>query len=217
MLCGAKPPEVLPELKFCMRPPPSSHAVPDGFDVLVAGADVGGVCAAVSAARAGCRVALLEAALEIGGTGVHSPVGLICSWFDASGRPINKGLYAEILPYLFDPDGRAREDIHTYREDELKAGYLRLLEGEPNLSVFTSCEVVKVVSQDGTIRSVRTPAIGSCLPLVPLAMAAGTAAALMARLNETHVRQIEASWIRHDLKKLGQFVEGICASAPLPV
>jgi hypothetical protein len=138
-----------------LPPPPTGQ---DSFDVVVAGAGIGGVCAAVAAARGGCRVALLEAAPEIGGTGVHSPVGLVCSWFDATGRPINKGLYAEILPYLYAQDSRPREDIHTYREEELKAAYLRLLEAEPTLSVFTSSAVVHAEIGNASLRSVRTSA-----------------------------------------------------------
>lgn len=126
------------------------------FDVIVAGAGIGGVCAAVAAARGGCRVALLEAAPEIGGTGVHSPVGLVCTWFDATGRPINKGLYAEILPYLYAPDGNPRDDIHTYREEELKAAYLRLLDAEDNLSVFTSSAVAGVTTGEGAVTSIHT-------------------------------------------------------------
>ncbi len=127
----------------------------ESYDVVVAGAGVGGVCAAVAAARGGSRVALLEGTSEIGGTGVHSPVGLVCTWFDATGRPINKGLYAEILPYLYAPDGHPREDIHTYREEELKAAYLRLLGAESSLSVFTGCAVADAKVEEGRISSVR--------------------------------------------------------------
>jgi flavin-dependent dehydrogenase len=57
----------------------SSSPASEHFDVIVAGAGVGGVSAAILAARAGARVALLEAGAEIGGTGVHSPVGLVCT------------------------------------------------------------------------------------------------------------------------------------------
>lgn len=133
-----------------------SHPEESTFDVVVAGAGVGGICSAVAAARTGCRVALLEAASEIGGTGVHSPVGLVCTWFDAGGRPINKGLYAEILPYLYEPGSHPREDIHTYREEELKSAYLRLLQAESTLTVFTSCAVTETTNCDGTVTSVRT-------------------------------------------------------------
>ncbi len=134
----------------------ATRPVTGSYDVIVAGAGIGGVCAAVAAARGGSRVALLEAAPEIGGTGVHSPVGLVCTWFDVTGRPINKGLYAEILPYLYASDGNPRGDIHTYREEQLKAAYIRLLEAEPNLSVFTSSAVADVVTRNGALVSVRT-------------------------------------------------------------
>jgi hypothetical protein len=134
----------------------SSRSEELAFDVLVAGAGIGGICAAIAAARIGCRVALLEAAAEIGGTGVHSPVGLVCTWFDATGRPINKGLYAEILLYLYAADSHPREDIHTYREEELKAAYLRLLRAETSLRVFTSCAVIETTSRQGSLTSVRT-------------------------------------------------------------
>jgi hypothetical protein len=134
----------------------SSRSAPECYDVIVAGAGIGGVCAAVAAARGGSRVALLEAAPEIGGTGVHSPVGLVCTWFDATGRPINKGLYEEILPELYAPDGNPRDDIHTYREEELKAAYLRLLAAEPNLSVFTSSAVADATTQAESLTSLHT-------------------------------------------------------------
>jgi hypothetical protein len=125
------------------------------FDVLVAGAGIGGVSAALDAARSGRRVALLEAAPEIGGTGVHSPVGLVCTWFDKSGRYINRGLYEEMLPYLFDPVALQKRVIQTYHEKELKATYLRLLAAEPTLSVFTSCPVATVEKEGRRILAVR--------------------------------------------------------------
>ncbi|MFW5830466.1 MAG: FAD-dependent oxidoreductase, partial [Planctomycetota bacterium] len=49
----------------------------DQVDVAVVGAGVGGICAAVAAAREGARVVLLEASEAIGGTGVHAYPGLI--------------------------------------------------------------------------------------------------------------------------------------------
>ncbi len=125
------------------------------FDVLVAGAGIGGVSAALAAARAGCRVALLEAAPQIGGTGVHSPVGLVCTWFDKSGRYINRGLYEEMLPYLYDPVALQKDVIQTYHEKELKATYLRLLAAEPTLTVFTSCAVDSVEKEGRLVKAVR--------------------------------------------------------------
>lgn len=117
---------------------------------------MGGVSAAVAAARAGCRVALLEAAREIGGTGVHSPVALVCTWFDKKGRFINRGLFEEILPAVYDRDSFRAGFIQTYHEAELKAAYLRLLEQEAALEVRTLCAVTAAHVEDGTIRSVQT-------------------------------------------------------------
>ena len=134
----------------------------ESYDIIVAGAGVGGVSAAISAARSGCRVALLEAAREIGGTGVHSPVGLVCTWFDKSKRFINRGLFEEFLPYLYDPDSLARDVIQTYDEAELKATYLRALAAEPSLTVLTSSAVTAVSKTGRTIESVQT-SDGRCL------------------------------------------------------
>jgi hypothetical protein len=126
------------------------------YDVVVVGAGVGGVSAAVSAARGGSRVALLEAASEIGGTGVHSPVGLVCTWFDRSGRFINRGLFEEMLPYLYVRESFEKGVVQTYDEGELKAAYLRLLAGEPLLEVRTSSAVTAVVKKGGVLQAVQT-------------------------------------------------------------
>ena len=58
----------------------------------------------MASARAGARTALLEAATELGGTGVHSPVGLVCTFFDRRGRFIDRGLHQEIAGYLYTPE-----------------------------------------------------------------------------------------------------------------
>jgi choline dehydrogenase-like flavoprotein len=135
---------------------PARNAPVSIYDVVVAGAGVGGVCAAIAAARAGCRVALLESSAEIGGTGVHSPVGLVCTWFDKSGRYINRGIFEELLPYLYVPASLSRGVVQTYDEHELKQGYLRLLNAESTLDVLTNSAVTTVESKAGVIRTVGT-------------------------------------------------------------
>lgn len=130
----------------------------ESYDVVVAGAGVGGISAAVSAARGGARVALLEAAPEIGGTGVHSPVGLVCTWFDRTGRFINKGIFEEILPYLYDRESLEKGVVQTYDEGELKEAYLRLLGAEFRLDVLTSSAVAAVATAGGVVDKVQTTA-----------------------------------------------------------
>ncbi len=124
-------------------------------DVLVAGAGVGGICAAIGAARAGARVLLVEAAAEIGGTGVHSPVSLVCRFWDDDREPINRGLHAELFPDVYPENGGAPWDrVPTYDEVELARRYRELLAAEPNLAVLTNAAVTAVERSGSRVAAV---------------------------------------------------------------
>ncbi len=142
----------------------SSEAPPLGaFDVIVAGAGVGGISSALGAVRAGARVLLVEADAEIGGTGVHSPVALICTFRDHDDRPINAGVHREYFPYLYDnpaPRIDAEQEwsdarLECYDHRELLKTYQRLIAAEPNLTVWTSTRVADVRQIDGVLEAVR--------------------------------------------------------------
>lgn len=128
------------------------HPIHSHFAILVAGAGIGGISAALAAARLQQRVLLLEAAPEIGGTGVHSPVALVCNYFDHSGRFINRGLHREYFPYLYEPG--ALDLCQTYDERELKETYDRLVQAEPFLTLLTSASVSSVQTGAGRLLSV---------------------------------------------------------------
>ncbi|PYI56913.1 FAD-dependent oxidoreductase [Paenibacillus flagellatus] len=124
------------------------------YDIVVVGAGVGGICAALAAARLRRSVLLLEEREEIGGTGVHSAVSLICTFRDKDGRPINNGIHRELFPQaytsrrgLFD----AEEIVPTYDERELKRTYEALLTAEPLITVRTGRKVTGVVTEAGKI------------------------------------------------------------------
>lgn len=118
-------------------------------EVVVVGAGIGGICAALAAARAGASVTLLESMPQIGGTGVHSPVGLICTFADRSGRIINDGLHREFFPQI--ATGRP-SGFKSYDERELARRYQAALEAEPKLCVITSARVRRVEVIAGVIR-----------------------------------------------------------------
>ncbi len=126
------------------------------FDVAIVGGGVGGVSAALGAARTGARTVLLERQDRVGGTGVHSPVGLICTYCDSAGNPINRGVYEDYVPYIYEPG--AHRYCQTYDEHELLIRYEALLAAEPNLTVMTSTPFTGVELEGTRIKHLQTPA-----------------------------------------------------------
>ncbi|THF79889.1 FAD-dependent oxidoreductase [Cohnella fermenti] len=119
------------------------------YDVIVAGAGVGGISAALAAARLSRRVLLIEQADQVGGTGVFSSVSLICQFRDSTGRPINDGIHRELFPAAYTHYNE--QLVPTYDERDLAAAYRRLIDAEPGLTVWTGCFVAGADLEDGRI------------------------------------------------------------------
>ncbi|GAA3399727.1 FAD-dependent oxidoreductase [Paenibacillus hodogayensis] len=133
------------------------------YDIVIVGAGVGGICAALAAARLRRSVLLLEEMEEIGGTGVHSAVSLICSFRDKNGRPINNGIHRELFPQAYTESKglfEADETVPTYDEKQLKDAYADLLRKEPRIAVRTGSRVTGVAAESGRIVSVRVETNG---------------------------------------------------------
>lgn len=126
------------------------------YDVVVVGSGVGGISAALGAARTGARTLLLERDDRVGGTGIHSPVGLICTYCDAEGNPINRGVYEEYVPYIYRPG--AHHLCQTYDERELLERYEALLDGESDITVLTGTPFTGVDVKDGVVVALHTTA-----------------------------------------------------------
>ncbi|HRU06840.1 MAG TPA: FAD-dependent oxidoreductase, partial [Candidatus Brocadiia bacterium] len=90
------------------------------FDILVAGAGVAGVAAALEAARAGYRVALVEKTVMLGGLATTGLIHVYLPLCDGCGHQVTAGIAEELfhLSYKYGPGGVPP----TWRNPEPKPG-----------------------------------------------------------------------------------------------
>lgn len=124
------------------------------FDVVVAGAGVGGICAALAAARQGAEVLVIERDSDIGGTGVHSPVGLICKFWDSNKRPVTMGIHKELFPQAYQILKEDNGKVPVYDAEELKSRYAELIGAEKNITVWVGTNVCSAEVDDGFVKSI---------------------------------------------------------------
>lgn len=125
----------------------------DSYDVVVAGAGIGGISAAVAAARAGARTLLVEAAAEVGGTGVHSPLALVCLWYsERTGQVVNAGLTHEFFPQTL---GQPAGTVCSYDPADLAARYRAAIAAEPLLTLRTGAPVLSAACAGRRVTSLR--------------------------------------------------------------
>lgn len=146
---GDVPPSELAALESFRREKGAIYALPDceGYDFVVVGSGIGGMCAAVSAARFGCRVALVGDRLIPGGN-------------NNSEIRVHLGGHIEMPPYP--ALGRMQREFghSTMGNAQPAANYeddkkLLFVEGQEGLDYYPGWRAVKVNMKDaGTIESV---------------------------------------------------------------
>ena len=78
------------------------------FDVVVAGGGLAGVISAISAARDGMKVLLVEKCGYLGGMATAGLVFPFMSYRErGSGKPVNAGLFAELLRRMYELGGQS--------------------------------------------------------------------------------------------------------------
>ncbi len=114
--------------------------------VVVVGAGAAGVSAAISAARSGAEVLLLEKRTSVGGTVAHSLIHTLGGLYDSTGEYLNGGQSLELVERLEHGGGKTRKrqigktwvlDVHV---DNYQALIKCWLDTTPNIKVVTGVE-----------------------------------------------------------------------------
>ncbi len=125
---------------------PETPPVKKGFDLVVIGGGYSGMGAAISAARMGCKVALLQDRSVLGGNGSSE----VRVW--AQGK-IRRGKYPRIGEIVEEFADRATKSPGTTEEFE-DAKKEAIVRAESNISLFFNQYVDEVETRDRAIRSV---------------------------------------------------------------
>lgn len=142
------PPQAADELTLFRQARRSSQTVVHAqqFDFVVVGAGVAGICAAVSAARLGCKVALVHDRPVLGGNN-SSEVRVHL------GGAIDIGQYPELGGTLkeFGPDKEGNAQPASNYADEKKMEWVR---AEKNITLYTNYHAIAVNKKGALIESV---------------------------------------------------------------
>ncbi|MGF7145385.1 ribulose 1,5-bisphosphate synthetase/thiazole synthase [Anaerotaenia torta] len=132
------------------------------YDVIVCGGGTSGVMAALSAARNGMRVLILEKNAYFGGANTAAMVSPLMT-FHAGKRQVVKGIAQEIidrlkekkatLGHIKDPIGMV-SSITPIDSEALKMLYFEMLGSEPNVSVLLNSIITGVGISNGIIETV---------------------------------------------------------------
>lgn len=117
-----------------------------GYDLVVVGGGYSGMGAAISAARMGCKVALIQNRGVLGGNGSSE----VRVW--AMGN-IRRGRYPRIGEIVDEFQDHATKSPGTYEEfgDELKESIIR---AEPNIDLFLNHHAFAATAKDNRVHSV---------------------------------------------------------------
>lgn len=142
------------------------------FDVVVCGGGVAGVVAAISAARNGAKVAIVEKNGELGGTSTSALVGPFMTSFEPSGkRQIVKGIFDEIIQRLVAKGAaihpkdtglsskygcyiKLRHNNVTPFQPAYMTIVLAEMCAESGISIFLNSSIVDVIMEDETIKGI---------------------------------------------------------------
>ncbi len=121
-------------------------ATPVDYDVIVIGGEPEGVAAAVSAARSGSKVLLVDYRSKLGGLLTVSEMNILDIVKNHSNQEISQGIFKEFHNMI---GGSLTADIETSTE-----AFHQLVANEPNITLQLNTTVTNIEVVDGFIKSV---------------------------------------------------------------
>jgi choline dehydrogenase-like flavoprotein len=156
--------------------------------VVVCGAGAAGIAAALSAARCGAQVLLLEAAQRVGGTVAQALIHTLAGFYDSAGELLNDGLCRELAERLTRAESPARRRkmgrlwvLHVC-PNAYQATVARWLGEEAGIDVRCGATMTDVACEGNRIVELAAAAGASSFLLTPAAVIDATGTAAVARL-----------------------------------
>jgi hypothetical protein len=161
--------------------------------IIIAGAGAAGISAAVSCARNGFNVLLIEKLSRLGGTVTHSLIHSLGGLYDSDGNLINNGLTAELEDRLYkiSPFTHKRKigRVWTLNCDPDDYEYLinQWISEETRIKVFVNSLISSVIINKNNVASITIKSYNNSISLRPGALIDSTGCAEIIRMIDPHL------------------------------
>ncbi|NQU73761.1 MAG: FAD-dependent oxidoreductase [Candidatus Omnitrophica bacterium] len=183
-------------------------------DVVVVGAGVSGLAAAVSASERGAKTVLLEQNNFLGGAVIAGMHRYLCGLYGKTvSRTINAGLARNLSSCLRKSSIRNRPQrlgkvyVLAFRNKDMKACLHTLVKNRKNLKVFLNSRACSVRQKRGSIQGVRAKAKGRIFTILPKVVIDASGEGAVIKLSKARYRM--ASYSKRQLSGFSFRLKGL--------
>ena len=137
----------------------------NSVDIVVLGAGAAGLAAAISAARTGASVILIDRRNGPGGTGGFSGLTTLCGLYDEAGKFLNEGFAREFAEQIAEAPAQKQGRVWAlpYRPEKFRSVAASLLEKTPNLQTHWGESLKTLRVEGGRITQLNDAAVGAVI------------------------------------------------------